>query len=95
MFKSISVPNGLLGAALSASLLLAVPAPAAFGAEAQAEAPAPIQAAPVQTQQALSEYGVFLQEKFNVTLSETPTRGEFIAAVALSLNYTPDNIRTV
>ncbi|MCS7464783.1 hypothetical protein N0M98_32390 [Paenibacillus doosanensis] len=95
MFKTISVPNTLLGAALSVSLLLTVPAPAAFGAEAQAEASAPIQAALVQTQQASSEYGVFLKEKFNVTLSETPTRGEFIDAIARSLSYAPDSQTTV
>ncbi|MBE1442741.1 hypothetical protein [Paenibacillus sp. OAS669] len=95
MFKTISVPNGLLTAALSASLLFTVPAHAAFGAEAPAEASAPIQTAAVQTQQASSEYGVFLQEKFQVSLSETPTRGEFIAAVTRSLNFTPDSTTTV
>ncbi|MFE5321715.1 hypothetical protein ACFQ88_23735 [Paenibacillus sp. NPDC056579] len=95
MFKTISVPNGLLSTALSAYLLLAVPAPSVFGADAQAEALAPIQAAPVQTQQGLSEYSIFLQEKFNVTLSETPTRGEFIDAIARSLKYAPDSKTTV
>ncbi|MCQ6562418.1 hypothetical protein [Paenibacillus mendelii] len=84
MFKLISAPKGLLAAALSVSLLLAAPAPAIFGASEQASA------SPVALHQTKDDYTLFLQEKFGLLLTDSPTRGDFIQAVARILVFAPD-----
>ncbi|UVI30789.1 hypothetical protein [Paenibacillus spongiae] len=84
MFKMISAPKGLLAAALSVSLLLAAPAPAVLGAAGQPSVSSAV------LDQTTNEYALFLQEKFGVQLKDSPTRGDFIQAVARMLVFPPD-----
>jgi len=90
MFKTINLPKGLLAAALSASLLLAIPAPAAFAATQQVVTS--VTSVPAVSSE---EYALFLQNKYDLVVTDSLTRGEFLQAIAKVLRYEPDSKKAV
>jgi hypothetical protein len=82
----------LLPIPLAAALLLSVPAvPGAASAGfsgPESAVPAAVQGASRET---AADYALFLKDKFGIAFSETPAKGEFLAATAAALRLVSED----